>query len=138
MFNKGLLTSNKDDYSTPIDFFRELDSEFHFTLDACATPENAKCKRFFTKTNNGLEQIWKGIVFCNPPYGKGISAWIEKGFLSSITEEATVVMLLPSRTDTEWWHEFCSLGEIRFIRGRLCFNGNNSAPFPSVLVIFRP
>lgn len=135
MFNKGLLTSNKDDYSTPVDFFQELDREFHFTLDACATPDNAKCEHFFTRANNGLEQIWEGTVFCNPPYGKGIAAWVEKGLKSS-EEGATVVMLLPSRTDTKWWHEFCSLGEIRFIKGRLYFNGSR-APFPSVVVIFR-
>jgi len=137
MFNKGLLTSNKDDYSTPIDFFEELDEEFHFTLDACATPDNAKCAHFFTEADNGLEQEWAGVVFCNPPYGKEITAWIEKAFLSSITEGTTVVMLLPSRTDTAWWHDLCSQGEIRFIRGRLSFNGNK-APFPSAIVIFRP
>lgn len=137
--NKGLFTSNSAEWATPTDFFDRLDREFHFTLDPCATHENAKCKRFFTKQENGLLQPWKGeTVFCNPPYGREIAAWVKKAFDES-RNGATVVMLIPARTDTAYFHDYIyNKAEIRFLRGRLHFNeSKQSAPFPSMVVIMR-
>lgn len=138
--NSGLFTSNTDEWATPQHLFDELNKEFNFTLDVCANEHNAKCKTFFNKELNGLNQIWSGICWMNPPYGRQIRHWIEKAYQSSI-EGATVVCLLPARTDTSWWHDYCINGgaEIRFLRGRLKFGDSiNSAPFPSAVVIFRP
>lgn len=136
MINKGLFTSNTDMWATPQDLFDELDAEFHFELDVCATAENAKCKRYFTPEIDGLRQNWRGgTVFMNPPYGRNIGLWVRK----AATCDATVVCLLPARTDTRWFHEYIyHKAEIRFLRGRLKFgDGKNSAPFPSMIVIFR-
>lgn len=138
MINKGLMTSNSDEWATPIKFYQELNSEFQFTLDPCATIENHKCDMFYTKESNGLEHSWKGYrVFCNPPYGKEISKWVEKAYRENLLNKTFVVMLLPARTDTKWFHNFIyKKHEIRFIKGRLKFNdGKQSAPFPSMLVI---
>lgn len=130
------FSSASDNWATPQDFFDELDSEFGFTLDVCASSANAKCKMYYTKEDNGLEQDWAGIVWCNPPYGREISKWIKKGFETG-QKGHTVVMLIPARTDTAYWHDYVMHGQIRFIRGRLKFGGHkNSAPFPSAVVIF--
>ena len=125
----GLLgPANTCKWTTPRETYEELDREFGFTMDPC--PANDEM--------GGLQRAWKGVVWCNPPYGRTISKWIARG-LSASQEGATVVMLLPSRTDTRWWHDYCMKGEIRFIRGRLKFgNATNAAPFPSAIVIFRP
>ena len=137
MINKGLMTSKTPEWSTPQDLFDKLNREFYFTLDPCATPENAKCKRYFTREQDGLKQTWDGVVFMNPPYGRGIVEWLKKAY-ESAREGATVVCLVPSRTDTRWWWDYCMKGEIRFIKGRLKFGGSkNSAPFPSAVVIFK-
>ena len=134
--SNALFTSKTDDWATPQDFFNELNKEFNFTLDVCASEENAKCAQYFTKEIDGLKQEWHGTCFMNPPYGREISKWMEKAYKSSL-EGATVVCLVPSRTDTKWWHEYAMKGQIRFIKGRLKFgNSKNSAPFPSALVIF--
>lgn len=127
------------EWATPVKFFAELDAEFHFTLDVAATPDNAKCERFFTREVDGLAQEWTGTVWCNPPYGRDVQHWIKKAYDSSVLG-ATVVCLIPSRTDTRWWHEFIEpYAEKRLLKGRLKFNdGQNSAPFPSVVVVFRP
>lgn len=137
ILNKELFTSNTNEYETPLDFYNELDKEFHFTLDPCATKENAKCKKYYTKKENGLLQDWsKDIVFMNPPYGRVISTWIQKAYNES-KKGAFVCCLLPSRTDTKWFHKYCTKGRIQFIKGRLKFNNmKNSAPFPSMLVYF--
>lgn len=136
--NQGLFTSTTDMWATPRAFFDQLNHEFHFTLDPCAIPENAKCAHYFTVEINGLKQDWKGTVFMNPPYGREIGAWLKKAYESSL-EGATVVCLVPARTDTRWWHDYCMKGEIRFVKGRLKFNdGPNSAPFPSAVVVFGP
>ena len=138
--NTELMFSSKTDlWETPQDLFDKLNNEFHFTLDVCATPENAKCDSFYTKEQDGLSQQWKGVVWCNPPYGKQIGSWVRRGFFASISGN-TVVMLLPARTDTRWFHEYIyGKAEIRFIRGRLKFGGSkNSAPFPSMIVVFMP
>lgn len=117
--------------------FIALDLEFNFELDVCATPENAKCSIFFIKAVDGLKMPWIGRCWMNPPYGREIGAWVKKAYESS-RQGATVVCLLPARTDTAWWHNYCTKGEIRFIRGRLKFGGHaNSAPFPSAIVVFK-
>ena len=138
MNNDVMFSSKTDLWETPQEFFDELDQEFHFDLDVCALPENAKCSRYYNPEQNGLSQPWEGICWCNPPYGREIGKWVQKGFFSSISG-ATVVMLLPARTDTKWFHEYIyGKAEVRFIKGRLKFGGSkNSAPFPSMVVVFR-
>lgn len=138
--NTEVLFSNKSEmWETPQDFFDKLNDEFHFDIDVCATDENAKCSRFYTPEEDGLSQSWEGVCWCNPPYGRGIGKWVRKAQLAS-AEGSTVVMLLPARTDTAWFHRWIyGKAEIRFIRGRLKFGGSkNSAPFPSMVVVFRP
>lgn len=134
----GVHFSHKNScYATPADVFGQLNAEFGFTLDVCADPENAKCDRFFTEEQDGLIQKWEGVCWMNPPYGKQIRKWMEKAYRSAL-EGATVVCLIPSRTDSHWWHDIAMKGEIRFIRGRLRFCGAiGDAPFPSAIVIFR-
>jgi len=138
MINKGLMSSKTDEWSTPQSTFDGLDREFHFTLDPCCTRANAKCKKYFTKEDDGLEQCWyDNVVFMNPPYDLEIGKWIEKAYMSS-KYGTTVVCLVPARTDTAWWHDYVMKGEIRFIRGRLKFgDAKNNAPFPSAIVIFK-
>lgn len=133
------FSSATNEWATPQDFFDKLNKQFNFTLDPCATPENAKCEKFFTETDDGLAQDWGGHrVFCNPPYGRGLKDWVRKAYEES-KKGALVVMLIPARTDTSYWHEFVVGGgaDIRFLRGRLKFgDGANSAPFPSALVMW--
>lgn len=137
--NAGMMSSNTDDWATPQDFFDCAAEEFDgFDIDVCANAQNAKCEKYFDMQQNGLAQTWTGKCWMNPPYGKEIGAWMKKARDSALAG-ATVVCLVPARTDTKWWHEYAMAGEIRFIRGRLKFgNQKNSAPFPSALVIFRP
>lgn len=117
--------------------FDELDEEFGFTMDVCALPHNAKCERFLTPDDDALSLPWEGVCWMNPPYGRGIAAWLQKAWEES-QRGATVVCLVPSSTDTRWWHEYVMRGEVRFIRGRLRFSGvTTSAPFPSAIVVFR-
>ena len=135
--NEGMFTSSTDLWETPQDFFNQLNQEFGFQLDVCALPENAKCERYFSPDEDGLQQEWTGICWMNPPYGRQIGKWIKKAYESSLNG-ATVVCLIPARTDTRWWHDYCMKGEIRLIKGRLKFGGSESgAPFPNALVIFR-
>lgn len=124
-------------YATPQDFWDKLDDEFSFTCDVCATDANAKCASYFTELDNGLIQTWSGSCWCNPPYGRGLSSWIKKAYESSLMG-ATVVCLVPSRTDTKWFQDYClPYAEIRFVRGRLKFGGcKDPAPFPCAVVIF--
>lgn len=135
-----MFSSKTDLWATPQEFFDELDAEFHFTLDPCATPENAKCKKFYTRQENGLQKNWGGgIVFCNPPYGREIYKWVKKCYEESKKPGTTVVLLIPARTDTRYFHEFIyhKAREIRLIKGRLKFgNATASAPFPSMVVVF--
>lgn len=146
-----MFSTGKDDWETPSDFFQELDSEFHFTLDACATDGNAKCSNYFTPEQDGLLQNWRGrTVFCNPPYSKKLQdAFVKKCYEESLSPETTVVALLPARTDTARFHNYIlGKAEIRFIRGRLQFEISGQkvldkhgratpAPFPSMVVIWR-
>ena len=137
--NAGMFSSKTVEWETPQDLFDQLDRDFRFTLDAAATPENAKCERFYTKEDDALIQEWTGTVWCNPPYGRQIGAFVEKGYNAAAEGEADdVVMLLPARTDTRWWHEHVMHSHsIGFVRGRLKFGGgHNCAPFPSAIVHF--
>jgi site-specific DNA-methyltransferase (adenine-specific) len=140
--NQVHFSSKTPEWSTPQTLFDELDKEFNFTLDPCATPENAKCKKFFTKEHDGLKQSWRNeIVFCNPPYGREIGKWVEKAFMTNQLNlgDIPIVMLLPARTDTKYFHDYIyGKSEIRFIKGRLKFgDSRNSAPFPSMIVVFK-
>lgn len=131
------FSSETDLWSTPQDFFDNLCEEFPFQTDVCANEDNAKCENYYSIERDGLKQEWMGVCWMNPPYGRVIKHWVKKAYESSLTG-ATVVCLLPARTDTAWWHDYCMKGEIRFIRGRLRFGGQkNSAPFPSAIVIFK-
>jgi phage N-6-adenine-methyltransferase len=133
------FSSGDDEWSTPQRFFDGLNAEFGFTLDPCSTDQNAKCKKHFTAFENGLVQNWSNdIVFMNPPYGRHIGRWMKKAY-DSAKMGATVVCLIPARTDTHWWHTYAMRGEIRLLYGRLKFgDAKNSAPFPSAVVVFRP
>jgi phage N-6-adenine-methyltransferase len=151
------FTSESNEWSTPQDLFDRLNEEFKFTLDAAATPENAKCEKFFTYIENGLAQSWRGErVWLNPPYGSDLGRWVEKAVFDS--SEVTV-MLVPARTDTQWWslfwdydkHRAAEGCEVRFLKGRLKFGGGKQmrrsrqqsscsekdAPFASAIVILR-
>lgn len=133
-------SSKTDEWATPQDFFDQLDKEFHFTLDPCANEQNHKCKKFYTKEQDGLLYDWGGhTVFCNPPYGREISKWVKYSYEQSRKENTIVVMLVPSRTDTRWFHNYIyGKAEIRFVKGRLKFGGaTTGAPFPSMVVVFR-
>lgn len=129
--NPNVMFSSKSEiWETPIDFFEELDREFHFQTDVCALPENKKCAHYYSPEQDGLKQKWEGVCWCNPPYGRNIGKWVKKAAES----EGTVVCLLPARTDTKWFHEYINgKAEIRFVKG----GSKNSAPFPSMIVIFR-
>ena len=134
-----MFSSQTDNWATPQWLFDKLNEEFGFTLDPCASKENAKCARYFTKEDNGLIQNWGGVIFCNPPYGKEIGKWVAKCAEEAKKPDTICVMLIPARTDTKWFHEYIyHKAEIRFLKGRLKFgDSTNSAPFPSMIVIFR-
>lgn len=128
------FSSKTDLWSTPQDLFDKLNAHFAFTTDVCATKDNAKCAHFFTQEADGLAQNWHGVCWMNPPYGREIGKWVKKASESN----AVVVCLVPARTDTAWWHDYCAKGEVTFLRGRLHFGGHkNPAPFPSAVVVFR-
>ena len=133
-------SSKTNEWSTSQAFFDELNKEFNFTLDSCATSENAKCTKYFTVEDDGLKQDWSNdVVFMNPPYGREIKYWVKKAYEESL-KGATVVCLIPSRTDTAYWHDyiFGKADDIRFLRGRLKFgDSKNPAPFPSAIIIYK-
>lgn len=142
--NKALLSSENMCWCTPQDFFDKLNEEFSFVLDPAATKKTAKCKYYFTPETDGLSQSWDygGAVFCNPPYGREIGKWVEKAYRESLLIKKPVVLLIPARTDTKYFHDYIyGKSEIRFIKGRLHFtdeNGNTAeaAPFPSMVVVY--
>ena len=143
MNTEVMFSSKTDEWETPQDLFDELNEEFHFDLDVCANEQNAKCNLWICKLQDGLMVDWTyysngfGVFWMNPPYGKQIGKWVAKAYLES-QKGVTVVCLLPARTDTKWFHEYCTKGEIRFIKGRLKFSGaKHNAPFPNMIVIFR-
>ena len=134
-----LFSSSTPEWETPQDFFEKYNSQYHFTLDAASTDENAKCENHFTAEDDGLKQNWGGqIVWLNPPYGRQIGKWVQKAYEESKKPNTVIVCLLPARTDTTWFHDYCCRGNVQFIRGRLKFGGSkNSAPFPSMVVTFK-
>ncbi len=149
--NTALVSSVKMDYCTPQEFFEQLDSEFHFRLDAAATAKSAKCAHYYTPETDGLKSPWDragGAVFCNPPYGRQIGKWVQKAY-EEAKSGTTIVLLIPARTDTGYFHDYIyGRAEIRFIRGRLVFVDEEGAPcrdakgrampapFPSMVVIY--
>lgn len=140
--NADLMFSSKtDQWSTPQWFFDELNKEFDFQCDVCDLPENAKCEYYFTPQIDGLWMAWSGRCWCNPPYGRTIGKWVKKAYEEVMRGVPLVVMLIPARTDTKWFHDYIYNKpnvEIRFLKGRLKFgDSKNSAPFPSMVVIFR-
>lgn len=140
MVDKSLFSSDSNEWATPQDLFDLLNKEFEFDLDVCATPENAKCSRFFTKETDGLNKSWEyGAAWMNPPYSE-IAKWMEKAFQESKRHPHNpIVALVPARTDTKWWFNSVAASEaqVRFLKGRLRFgDAVNSAPFPSAIVIF--
>ncbi len=140
--NTDVMFSSKTDlWETPQELFDRLNDGFQFSLDVCATPENAKCEKYYTPEMDGLPQPWNGVCWCNPPYGREIGKWVRRAWEASGVG-STVVMLLPARTDTRWFHDYLYRQrrvELRFLPGRLKFSGSkNSAPFPSMVVVFRP
>ena len=141
METKVHFSSASVDWATPQDFFDKLNEEFHFTLDPCADDNNHKCDKYYTKEEDGLKQDWSSeVVFCNPPYGREISRWVQKCFTEVYAGNCKcAVMLIPARTDTRWFHDYIyKKAEIIFVKGRLKFgNAQTSAPFPSMIVVFR-
>lgn len=137
---RAAMTSERDDWETPQALFNDLDAIYHFTLDPCSTHENAKCAKHYTEAEDGLTQSWAGeVVFCNPPYGRNIGAWVKK--CADESAHATIVMLIPARTDTAYFHDYIyHRAEIEFLRGRLKFERGgramSAAPFPSMIVKF--
>lgn len=131
------FSSKTDLWYTPQDFFKKYDDVYKFETDVCATDDNTKCAKYYTEEMDGLSQEWGGVCWMNPPYGRTISKWMKKAYESSLSG-ATVVCLVPARTDTNWWHDYAMKGDIEFIKGRLKFGGSkNSAPFPSAVVVFK-
>lgn len=134
-----MFSSKTVEWETPATFFQRLSKFYDFTLDPCATDASAKCQKYFTKTDDGLTKDWAGnIVFMNPPYGRVIKNWVRKAWEEGTKPNTTVVCLVPARTDTRWWHDYCMKAEkVYFVKGRLKFgDSSNSAPFPSAVVVF--
>ena len=136
---RGMMSSTTDMWGTPQAFFERMDEEYHFQTDVCAIKENAKCPHFYSPEDDGLKKTWTGVCWMNPPYGRQIGKWVKKAYESG-REGATVVCLLPARTDTRWFQDYClQSSDIRFVRGRLHFNeAKEGAPFPSCIVTFSP
>lgn len=153
------FSSATNEWATPQWLFDQLNVEFHFALDAAATVENAKCARYYTVEMDALKQDWgkdASSIWCNPPYGRLGPLFIAKGYeQTKLHPHLTTVFLIPARPDTRWWHSYCALGEVRFLKGRLKFESvvgpireptasvlegkhapNNAAPFPSAIIIF--
>jgi site-specific DNA-methyltransferase (adenine-specific) len=142
--DKLFFSSKSNEWETPDGFYNRLDARFHFTLDAASTVDNKKCENHFTFHDNALEKDWSGnIVFLNPPYGKDLKYWVKKAYEEGKKDNTVVVVLIPARTDTKYFHEYCMKAkEIHFVKGRLKFRNafanieNVPAPFPSMVVVF--
>jgi phage N-6-adenine-methyltransferase len=141
--NREMYSSASAEWETPPELFDALDEKFHFTLDVCATPLNAKCASYYTKAEDGLSLPWHGVCWMNPPYGREISKWVQKAYESTIGTGTVVICLLPARIDEKWWHDYVIGHAYKtvFIPGRLKFSRNgtaskSSAPFPSALAVF--
>ena len=138
-----MFSSKSPNWRTPTPFYNKLDDLYHFTLDPASDGVNNKCAKFFTEADDGLAQSWEGeIVFLNPPYGRGLKHWVRKAYDEGCKPNTTVVVLMPARTDTKFFHDYCMKArKIYFVKGRLKFldeNGNVllPAPFPSMVVVF--
>lgn len=145
MNTKLHFSSEKQDWATPWDLFNKYTEIYKFDLDVCAQPHNTKCEKFFTPEQDGLKQDWNGHkCWCNPPYGRQISKWVEKAWATlyevNVKEKTLVCCLLPARTDTKWFHRWiykCPFAEVEFLKGRIKFEGaEHAAPFPSMIVIW--
>ena len=141
-FNQGVFFSienTKEEWETPQDFYDNLDKIFHFTLDVCSSNGNAKSPSFFDIEDDGLSESWNRNVWMNPPYGRVIGKWVKKAYEETKYGDVDIaVCLVPARTCSAWWHDYCMKGEIWFIRHRLRFGGSKiNAPFPNAIVIFR-
>lgn len=135
-FDSNRFASNNQEYATPWDLFNKLNDEFNFTLDVCANKINHKCEKYYTEEQNSLLMEWHGVCWMNPPY-KDMKKWVIKAYNESRKNDTTVVCLIPARTNTNWWHEYCMKGEIRFIKGRPKFEGCiHGLPQPLAIVIF--
>jgi phage N-6-adenine-methyltransferase len=148
--NKVVFSSKSNEWETPLSFYSEQDVKYHFTLDPCCTNDNHLCSKYYTKEDNGLLHTWKGErVFVNPPYGREIGKWVKKAYEESL--EGTLIMLfIPSRTDTKWFHDFIlGKADVNFLKGRFKFenrtfpswraDGNfkkSPAPFPMLLAVY--
>ena len=136
MFNRSLFSSTRLDWATPRAFYQALNAEFSFVVDVCANGGNALHPHFYPG-GSGLLMDWESPAYMNPPYGRQVKKWVEKAYRES-QKGKTVVALLPSRTDTLWWHDYVmKADEIRFIQGRLHFDERGPAPFPSCVVVWR-
>jgi len=132
-----MFSTGAEEWETPPELFKWLDDYFHFTLDVCASEKNTKCKDFYSREHDAFIEAWTGKCYMNPPYGRGIGKWIKFAWEQSRNPNTTIVCLLPARTDTKWFHEYCTRGTIIFLKGRLTFVGAESpAPYPSMIVIF--
>jgi site-specific DNA-methyltransferase (adenine-specific) len=141
VWNTVFWSSMKVTFPTPQYVFDLLDSEFHFDLDAAATADNTKCKNFISPEQDALKVAdWPGSrIYLNPPYTKGLGHWIQKAFEES-RKGKIVVCFVPARVDTRWFHKHCTSpdAEVRFLDHRISFDGKNKAPFPSMVIVFRP
>ena len=136
---KTMFSSKSNEWGTPQAFYERLNEVHGFTLDPCADAKNKKCAKFYTMEDNGLAKSWEGEkVFMNPPYGRQIKHWIQKAYQEGQKPNTRVVCLVPARTDTKYWHDYCMKAEtIHFVKGRLKFgDSKNAAPFPSAVVVF--
>ena len=135
-FDNNKFQSKNQEYATPIELFKVLDNEFNFTMDVCADENNKKVNTYYSENENALIQDWKGVCWMNPPY-KDMKKWVIKAHDESVKHDSTVVCLIPARTNTKWWHEYCMKGEIRFINGRPKFEGCiHGLPQPLAIVVF--
>lgn len=146
--SSALFSSEDMTWATPKPLFDALNEEFRFTVDVAAADDTAKCSRYWTKENDSLSKSWADeVCWMNPPYGSEIRAFMVKARDEARDNGATVVCLVPARTDARWFQEtvfgfgpgsFCA-SEVRFIAGRIAFgDARFPAPFPSCLIIFRP
>lgn len=136
--SEALYSSKKVEWETPQPIFDFINKAWHFDVDVCALPENAKCNTYYTPEQDGLKQIWRGVCWMNPPYGRDIAKWMRKAYNTAKSNHGSVVALVHARTDTKWWHDYAMKATyIIFIKGRLKFgNADASCPFPSCFVIF--
>lgn len=133
------FSSDIQTWETPDDFFNRLNSIYNFTLDSCAEPETAKVSNYYSIEQDALIHDWKGVVWCNPPYGREQVKFIHKALSEHKKHGSTIVLLIPARPDTRIWQEviFKNASKVCFVKGRLKFgNSKHSAPFPCAVVVF--